>query len=180
LRCKYVFKDGKIGTLHYDTLPHLLLVPQWETPGSEPKVLSGLKHPEFNPRKTALLESTPHFPPISKQSVGENQVMLIDQTPNWLDIKATTSKNAILLVTDAYAKGWKVFPYPDSSQQKYAVMPADYILRGIPLSPGTHHFRLQYAPDAFYHGRTISLVALAFYLLAWCGLLGTEWRKRDF
>jgi len=178
LRCKYIFEDGKVKTLNYNILPHLLIVPQWTALNQKGKVLSRLNQPGFNPRKTVLLESTPHFPPTSKVPAKEDQATLIKQTPNWLDIKATTSKNAILLVTDAYAKGWKVFPYADSVQQKYDVLPADYILRGIPLSPGTHHFRLQYAPDAFYRGRTISLIALVFYLLAWCAIWGSERRRK--
>lgn len=178
LRCKYLFDKGKVQILPNDALPHLLLVPEWKVIPDREKVLLDLNRREFNPRKTVLLESTPHFSPSSKIPIEQDQVTLINQSSDWLDIKATTTKNTILLVTDTYAKGWKVFPYADSSQQNYDVMPADYVVRGIPLAPGTHHFRLQYAPDAFYRGRTISFIALAFYLLAWCGLLGNKWRKK--
>jgi uncharacterized membrane protein YfhO len=132
---------------------------------SSKKVLSQLGNPEFNSRQSVLLESQPSFPAPSKIPAKEDKVELTGASPNWLDIKATTSKNTVLLVTDAYAKDWKVFPYPDSSQQKYDVMPADYILRGIPLSPGTHHFRLQYYPPAFHTGKLISILVLFIYLL---------------
>lgn len=166
LRGKYFFDDGKIQVMPGDALPHLLLVAQWKVVDGSKKVLSLLNKTGFNPRHTALLESTPIFPQSSKTSVKSAQVELAGESTNWLDIKATTSKNTILLVTDTYAKDWKIFPYADSSQQKYDVMPADYILRGIPLSPGTHHFRLQYIPAAFDIGKLISLLTLFIYLLA--------------
>jgi hypothetical protein len=178
LRCKYVFDDGNIKILPYDALPHLLLVPQWEVPGGEQKVLLHLKSPSFQPRKTVLLETEPQFTKPPNNIPAKNSVTLLGSTSDWLDIKATVNKNMILLVTDSYAKDWKVFPYPDSSQQKYEVMPADYVVRGIPLSPGTHHFRLQYAPDAFYRGRAISIIALIAYLLGWCGVLGMTLRRK--
>ena len=162
----------------YDALPHLLLVPNWQINPDQDTILPELKKETFNPRHTVILEAPPHFSSPSATRPTMDHVSLVNQSVNWLDIKATTTQNTILLVTDAYAKDWKVFPYADSSQQQYDVMPADYILRGIPLSPGTHHFRLEYAPDAFYRGRNISLIALALYLLAWCGYGAMEWKKR--
>jgi uncharacterized membrane protein YfhO len=147
------------------------LVNQWKIVSPKEKVLSAISSPQFDPMTHTILESTPAFYPAKTSAKTKPQVTLLGSSSNWLDIKATTNKKCILLVTDTYAKDWKVFPYADSSQQKYDVMPADFIVRGIPLSPGTHHFRLQYAPDAFYRGRIISLAALGFYLLAWCALL---------
>jgi hypothetical protein len=186
LRCKYVFivKGDKKGNVHYKilekpgALPHLLLVNQWKVLPDAKQILTTMKSPSFPARGKVILESNPTFYPAKPNAKVEEQIQLVRSTTQWLDIKATTTRNSILLVTDAYAKGWKVFPYPDSAQQKYDVMPADYILRGIPLSPGTHHFRLQYAPDAFYRGRNISLAALALYLFAWLTFLGLTIRKK--
>ena len=186
LRCKYFFivKGDKKGGITYKiieksgALPHLLLVDQWKVLSGTKNILTTMKSPAFVAEKNVVLEKQPHFYPADGKSPAKNDVQLIRSSSQWLDIKATTDKKSILLVTDAYAKGWKVFPYPDSTQQNYDVMPADYILRGIPLSPGTHHFRLEYAPDAFYRGKNMSLAALALYLLAWCGLFGIEWRKK--
>jgi hypothetical protein len=187
LRCKYVFvvKGDKKGNIHYnvtaksDALPHLLLVNQWKVLSGTKQILTSMKSPSFPAQEKVILESNPTFNSAKVTPVADNKVQLIRSTSQWLDIKATVTKKSILLITDAYAKGWKVFPYADSAQQKYDVMPADYILRGIPLSPGTHHFRLEYAPDAFYLGRNISLTALSIYLLAWLALLAITLRKRN-
>jgi hypothetical protein len=187
LRCSYVFIDkrNKKGKMYSKifvkpgALPHLLLINQWKIIPQRNDVLKAISRSNFDPMHIVALETNPHFyRAIAPTQYPSPKVTLLGSSSNWLDIKATTSKKAILLVTDAYAKGWKVFPYKDSSQQKYDVMPADFIVRGIPLSPGTHHFRLQYAPDAFYRGRNISLGALGFYILAWCGILGIELKRK--
>lgn len=186
LRCSYVFhvKIDKVGDRHYHifqksgALPHLLLLDQWQIVSGTKKVLQTMSSAKFNLEKKAVLETAPKFFPSKSVSNSHSHVILLDSSSQWLDIKATTNKNCILLVTDVYAKGWKVLPYPDSSQKQYEVMPADYIVRGIPLSPGFHHFRLEYAPDAFYRGRNISIAALIAYLLAWCALLGITIAKK--
>jgi len=43
------------------------------------------------------------------------------------------------------------------------VLPADYVLRGIPLDRGRHHFRLAYRPRAFVVGTWVTLVSLVGY-----------------
>lgn len=165
LRCKYLFDEGKVKLLPYDALPRLLLAPQWKVLNNKRKVLSHLKSQTFNPRKIVLLESRPQFTERANNIPVINSVTLLDSSADWLDIEATVNKKYILLITDTYAKDWKVSPYADSSQQKYEVMPADYVIRGIPLSPGKHHFRLQYAPHAFRIGGYISLMSLIIYTL---------------
>jgi uncharacterized membrane protein YfhO len=45
-------------------------------------------------------------------------------------------------------------------------MPADYILRAVPLAAGHHHLKIVYAPPAFSIGVVISVVAWA----CWIGL----------
>lgn len=189
LRCSYVFidkrkKNRKAYTQVFEksgALPHLLLVNQWKIIPQKDDVLKTIGSNDFDPMYQVTLETEPHFYHVAAPAPSSiPKVTLLRFSSQWLDIKATTNKKCILLVTDTYAKDWKVFPYKDSSQQQYDVMPADFIVRGIPLSPGTHHFRLQYAPDAFYRGRIISLTALILYLLAWCGLVGIQLHKKYF
>lgn len=164
LRCKYFFDKGKIKLLKTAPLPHLLLVPRWQRLQGQEKVLSKLSETNFNPRSIVYLESSPKFNTTQKTPNTIDTASITHSSSDWLDITASASQNMILLITDAYAKDWKVFPYTDSSQQNYDLMPADYVLRGIPLSPGFHHFRLQYAPSAFYLGRNISLISLILFL----------------
>jgi hypothetical protein len=179
LRCKYFFDNGKIKVLKTTSLPHLLLVHRWQIVQDKEKVLPKLSAKNFDPRSIVYLESSPQFYTAQKPLTSINAASIINTSSDWLDIQASVSQNTILLITDAYAKNWKVFPYGDSSQQKYDVMPADYVLRGIPLSPGNHHFRLQYAPKAFYRGKFISLISLIALLFLITNCLINNFRRTN-
>ena len=68
------------------------------------------------------------------------------------------------MITDTFAKGWRVKPLQQSGQSHYEVLPANYCLRAIPLAAGHHRFRLEYSPLGFRIGKWISLGSLALYL----------------
>lgn len=163
LRCRYFFQDGKVQQANEPALPHVIVIPAWQIKTGEHQILSALNNPHFNFRQKVLLEESPHFTQKKTNPAIRPFAQVLQSSADSLEIIATTPSPSILLVTDSYAKGWTVFPYPDSSQQKYDVMPADYVLRGIPLSSGRHHFRLQYAPQAFYKGRNFSIIALVIF-----------------
>ena len=55
-------------------------------------------------------------------------------------------------------------PLPDSVQQDYTVLPANYTLMAVPLAAGRHRLVLVYAPLAFRIGTWLSLLALGGYL----------------
>jgi hypothetical protein len=61
-------------------------------------------------------------------------------------------------------------------QSKYELLPANYILRAVPLAAGHHYLRVEYAPREFAIGTWISLVAGVLFLAAvvWC------WRREAF
>ena len=77
---------------------------------------------------------------------------------------------AILLITDPYSRDWRAVPLAGSSQQSYEILPADYILRAIPLAAGHHHLLVEYAPPSFRTGRAISLAAFVLWIGAAAGL----------
>ena len=68
------------------------------------------------------------------------------------------SQPSLLLITDVYDDSWRVRPFNDSSQRSYQLLPADYVLRGVPLSAGQHHLRLEYVPPFFTGGVVVSLI----------------------
>jgi uncharacterized membrane protein YfhO len=89
-----------------------------------------------------------------------------DSTTDSLTIEADTPAPALLLITDTYSRDWHARPLPGSTQARYDVLPADYIVRAIPLAAGHHHLILEYAPPSFRQGLAISLLAG----LVWSGL----------
>ena len=81
----------------------------------------------------------------------------------------------LLLITDLYDHNWHAEALPDSTQQSYHLMPADYVLRAVPLAAGHHHLQMVYAPTALPIGIGISVAAWAL----WIGLLIWDWRRKN-
>ncbi|MCY2929135.1 MAG: hypothetical protein NTV86_06495 [Planctomycetota bacterium] len=182
MRCRFVFiptAEGlKLDPLETPPLPHLLLVQDVRVvTGGREAVLGAMGQPNFNPATTAILESPPDPMPVADSS-RPGAVTLVDSTVNSLTIEADLPAPALLVITDAYAKGWRAVPLPGSTQSSYHVMPADYAFRAVPLSAGKHRFRVEYAPAGFAAGKWISLASLAAFLGACAWLWTAPLRKR--
>ena len=165
LRFRYAFVPSAQGMQVAESklppLPHVLLVSEWSAPGDRDAIFSAMRNPQFDPAKSVLLESAPN-PAPQAGAVGSTQVTA--ESPDELTIEADTDRPAILLVTDLYAHDWKAEPLAGSSQQQYQVMPADFILRAVPLAAGHHLLRMVYAPPSFPIGVTLSAVAWAIWI----------------
>ena len=165
VRCRFVFdwKEGEMKMRELSGgLPHLLLVNRCRVLTNRTEILSRLFSPAFNPREEVILESAPRPAPQAPSSAGD--VRLVGSGTDHLDIEADVPSASVLLITDAYAKGWRARPLSGLSQQDYQVMPANYCLRAIPLAAGRHRLRVEYLPAAFVIGRWTSLITLALYL----------------
>lgn len=161
LRLRYSFAAAGTSQSPTPPLPHLLLVSEAKTLAIRDAIFSALRDPHFDPAKTVLLESNPDPAP---QANAMGHVALISESPNELVIDAITDKPAILLITDLYTRDWKAEPLPGSVQQSYHLIPADYILRAVPLQAGRHHLRIVYAPVSFAIGVAISISGWAIWL----------------
>jgi hypothetical protein len=165
LRLRYAFvptSEGfRVVESHIPPLPRLLLLSDGKVLAGRNALFSAMRDPSFNPSKTVLLESEPEPHP---ESGAIGAAKLVSDLPDELIIKADTNRPALLLITDLYDRNWHVEALPDSAQQSYHLMPADYILRAVPLAAGHHHLRILYAPTAFSVGLGISVVAWALWI----------------
>src|SRR5262249_32018259 len=139
--------------------------------------LKAVHEPEFDPQKTVILENSPDPKPDPSSSDSPGSVRLIRMTCNELEISADLTRNAILLVTDAYSAGWRVRPIDAGSQSVYQVLPADHALRAIPLAAGKHHFILEYWPASLMVGICVSIIAWIGFCLT-CGVMLVRSRHR--
>lgn len=179
LRCKYVFTPTPTGSRQVselkNPLPRFLLMSHWTVESHRDAVFATISHPEFDPARTVVLERPPaglKQPPLSLTESGS--VRLISETTDWQEVEINTPHPAILLETDLYSPNWHVRALPGSAQAHYELIPADYILRAIPLSAGVHHLRIEYRPTAFVVGKWISLASLALFM----GMLSVWVTKR--
>jgi hypothetical protein len=161
LRWRYAFlanKDGDHVLTGSAVMPHLQLLQQYRVMSGRDEILQAMDSPSFDPRQQVILEAEPNPAPRPFADIGT--VTLIDSSANQFTVKADLPHPAILLITDAYSNGWRARPLDGDVQRAYDVLPANYILRAIPLSQGHHHIRIEYAPVGFRVGKWISIASI--------------------
>jgi hypothetical protein len=181
LRCRVIFApgDGKISIYENGrAFPRLVLAPAFKVLKSRDEIFGAMTNAAFNPTEEVILEREPaggSQKSEAKSQERRNEAKVVDSGTDWMAIEAESKQASILLITDAYAKGWRAQALEGSSQRKYEVLPADYCLRAIPLEPGHHRLKLQYLPTGFVVGKWVSVVTG----LAFLGLVGA-WGKGKF
>jgi len=180
IRCKYAMMDLKdrlsVTQFAGKDLPRVLLMSQWEKVAGPEEILSKLADPRFPYLSKTIVEEDPGFPSSPLPSKGKVQVK--DRSTDEMEITADLDEPALLVLGENYTEGWKTRAFTDSHQQSYRVIPADYILRGIPLGTGRHHFLLEYRPPAYVVGLWLSLISLALYLVVLCRWLPHQLRHK--
>ncbi len=178
LRCKYVLALQPDGSMLVTPapvpppLPRFLLIRDWRVTPERDAVFEQISRADFDPRQTVLLERQPRGWSVSESKPAADAggtIRILGESTDWQEIEVTLDKPAILLETDLYTPNWHVAALTGSSQTDYELIPANYVLRGVPLAAGTHRLRIEYRPAAFVVGKWVSLTALAAYLpqLAW-------------
>ena len=175
VRLKYVVvRENGMMALHQVTsppLPRLELVGTYRVHRQREEILHAMTQASFDPRKEVILEQAPVPAPIAAAIQGEARITR--EGTDFVDVEADVASPSILLVTDAWAEGWRATPLAGSSQNHYQLMPADYALRAVALDRGKHRLRLEYAPLAFRVGAVVS--ALAW--IAWISVAVLLWRR---
>ena len=175
LRWRFAFDlvglDMRTVTLS-DPMARLELIRQCRIVEGRDRIFEAIDAPDFDPRQTVILETPPDHWPEPFARGGRTRI--VDSSTDHLTIEADLPAPAILLITDTYAKGWRAVALPGSDQDSYQLLPANYVLRAVPLKAGKHRLRVEYSPLAFRVGVWVSVVSLAAYL----ALLGWYVRRR--
>ena len=165
LRWRYLLgrgPDGAPAALDLgEALPRALLVPGFVLAGDRAGALRTLFDPGFDPRRVVVLESEPVPRPAAPPAGSPARVHVVERSTDELEVEVETGAPALLLVTDAYARGWRARALGPAPQASYAVLPANHALRAVPLAAGRHRLVLEYSPAGFRRGRLVSALALA-------------------
>jgi hypothetical protein len=174
LRCRYILqRSSKYPVLQLrDPMPRLQLIGNFVRI-TDPATIADRLVKDFDFRQSAILESDPVPAPSMSGTAGK--IALVHQSINDMEIEADLPAPALLLITDAYAPGWRVRPMErNPNQSDYNVLPADDVLRAIPLAAGHHHFDLYYFPPGLWTGIYISIAGFVI----WTALLvGSQWHR---
>ncbi|MFQ5415409.1 MAG: hypothetical protein ACE5FL_00025 [Myxococcota bacterium] len=142
-------------------LPRFLLLREYRVVRDEREILRRLFAPGFDPRRQVILEEAPLPAPSAGRPMG--RVRVLDASTDHVSLAAELPEAAILLITDAFASGWRAEALPGSDQRDYVVQRADYTLRAVPLAAGHHRLRLEYRPAAYLAGRWVSVASLGVF-----------------
>jgi len=167
LRWRYGFlpdKDGDRVVTAKATMPRLQLLQNYRVISNRDQILHAMDSFSFDPQEQIILETQPNPAPLTFAQKGI--VTLINSSANQLIVEADLPDPAILLIGDAYSNGWRARPLEGSVQDTYDVLPANYVLRAIPLLSGHHHILIEYSPIGFRVGTWISILSLAGYSVA--------------
>lgn len=174
LRLKYVFVREPTGSLRVEEtlqpLGQLEIVGDFAVIRDRDEILRTISDPLFDPRRRVILESPPQPSPRQVDDAGTARV--IESGTDFLHIEAEVKSPAILLITDSYGEDWRARALPGSTQAHYQLMPANYVLRAIPLQAGHHRIRVEYAPASFRNGAIVSGLAILVWLAAFM-----RWRR---
>jgi hypothetical protein len=173
LRCRYVMRVGRDRLGHeqpgiYEGAPHPLaqaqLLSDYRVRHGRNDVFRTMAAADFDPGRTVVLESEPEPRPVPNPQPGT--VRVSNPSPDEILVEADLATPAVLLITDPYSRDWRAVALAGSVQSSYSVLPADYVLRGIPLAAGHHHLLVEYAPPSFRIGLAISGAALLAWIAA--------------
>jgi hypothetical protein len=169
LRTRYAFDifDPEHAVLEYDdVLPHFLLVGDAVVRRWPEEVFETLSRDDFDPRAQVVLEQPPE--PAPSGDVSGGSIRLVASRPDRIDLDVDLESNAILLITDAWAGGWRARAREDD--RAYTLLVANGMLQAVPLEAGRHRLRIEYAPAAIRWGWAASglgsVLALASFALA--------------
>ncbi len=169
-----------------DAMDCFNLLDNWRVLEGRDNVLAAMGDPSFDPRKTVILERQPKFgasstaaaqapaaapasSPAATSPPLRGNVKCISSSTDDMVLEADVPAPTILLITDAYDRGWRVRALAGSSQSEYELLPADWAFRAVPLSAGHHRLQVEYRPLTFTAGKWISFVALGLYVAACAG-----------
>jgi hypothetical protein len=168
LRLGYVLRpqgtELEIGDAPEPPMSHLHLVSNYVVLRDRNAIFDALRSPAFDPAREVILESEPEPMPSPSDRAGTARI--VAASTDALEIEADVEQPAILLITDAFTPSWRAVALPGSAQAKYQLLPANYILRAVPLQAGHHHLRVEYARDALTIGKWISILATLAFLAA--------------
>jgi hypothetical protein len=137
-------------------MPPAFLVGRAERTEKE-KVLDKLLEPGFDPVKQAVVEGAP-VDILRRAPIRPGEGVTIDSYDNdSLEMTASAADARLLLLTDVYHPGWRVFV--DGREDR--IWPADYAFRGVIIEPGVHKLKMTYEPASFRTGIWVTLASLA-------------------
>jgi hypothetical protein len=157
-------RDGVVIGKNDNALPRTWLVAEAEAVDGVQalQAIRGETNKPFDPRKTALLETTKDkLPALSGGLLSPlSTARIANYEPNRLLIETEADKAAILVVSESSYPEWEATV--DGAKTK--IFTTDFLLRGVYVPAGRHSVEMRYVPTHAFRGAIISILSLIFIL----------------
>ena len=142
------------------TLPRAWLVGEAEAVDGEEALrrISGESGPDFDPRRTALLEVAPTEMPAlpGGELASESEARVSIYEPNRLVIETRAAQPAVLVVSEMFYPGWEA----TIDDRPARIHLTNFLLRGVYVPAGEHRVEMRYRAPAARNGAIISACTL--------------------
>jgi hypothetical protein len=174
--------DREVKIYQYDkVLPRAALYYRAEVVSNENDALKRLTDPNLNIFQTVVLNARNLNASQLDELARINQSTVRDVEPasiasyrsDAVEVRASLKQDAVLVLNDSGYPGWVATV--DGVPTKW--ISANYLFRGILLTPGKHVIKFLYRPRAFYVG--VSLAGVTSICLAIPGILRVRTRVRN-
>jgi hypothetical protein len=126
-----------------DTLPPVALYTSVERVPDRAAMIQRMKSAEFNPQSAMVLISSdaPDVQPVAGRS---GSVRMIESRPGEIRLVCESPDAAVMLWNSRYDAGWKASVDGGAAP----LFPANFMMTGLQVSPGSHEVTLRYNPDS--------------------------------
>ena len=145
-------------------LPRARLFAKWQVSTNGDDTMKTLTDPAFDPWSAVLVSDEIPAPSVVTTNTSAGSVEFAGYAPQRIQLKASATAPAVLLLNDRYDKDWKV----TIDGQPAKLLRCNFIMRGVQVPVGDHAVVFEFHPSLT--GLKISLAALAIGV-ALCGLL---------
>jgi hypothetical protein len=142
-------------------LPRAFVPEQVEIMTNDGEQLEKLVAPDFNPEKTAFLESSVALPQNCRGSVEIKQ-----ETPTHVTVGAQMKTPGLLVLADSWNAGWKA----TLDGKPVPILRTDYDLRGVVLPSGTSTVDFRYDSDTVRRAFQLAIIA-AGIIVGWLAIV---------
>jgi Bacterial membrane protein YfhO len=149
LRPVYSGPDARVYG-NKEALPRAWVVGDERVVDGEEAALDAVGAASWDPRREAIVEQ-----PVEVDG-GGGTARIASYEPEEVVVEAESRGAGLLVLSDLHYPGWKA----EVDGHEVDIERVNYLMRGIPLEPGTHRVEFQYEPLSWRIGWILSLAGL--------------------
>jgi hypothetical protein len=142
-------------------LPRAQLYSNWQINTNDDATLNLLASPGFNPHQTVIVSAPIPLMPSGVTNQNAGSVEITEYAPKKVVLHANVKTPSVLLLNDKYDPNWRV----TVDGKPETVLRANFIMRGVALTPGDHRIVFKFEPSLTSLYISIAAILLGIVLV---------------